>query len=201
MKFLFICITALVLTACGKDETVSSSGGEIGGGQSPQVSVPANAIVSDYKCTDTEEYENQSGAMITENFNYSGTTFEWKEGQENLLYSEEATYKMLSRSTKHSLSESQYRILSTISSWYLENGAWKKTDHSYDRIWLKEENGRRNVSNKEDGVDKPYFWRQEFFSINDKIERTVNYHLNPSVRDGDGRHYVRITSECVDTYR
>jgi hypothetical protein len=186
------------LSACGgKDK--SSSSGALGNTNDPQVTVPANAEVFDYSCNEVREYVLAGDNMVRSvEYPDFGVSRGWSEGDFWMSYDEDSqgAYKSLTKARQEKISDVQYRSVSEFTDWSLADGQWTKTVRNFDRTWLKEGNLRRNLSNKVNGEEKPYYWTVETTFIDDKTERTIQRHTNPGVKNEGDIRYTKIELTC-----
>ena len=202
MKKLFSLLLLSLLTACGGNDDKPASSAAIADSNSPSVIVPANARVMDYSCTERREFTTASGAESRED-SYGGVNRYWKDSGFSFSFDEDnnGTYKHLSKYQRYTLEGSRYRITAENTSWEKKDGQWLKSLEQVERVMEKQGNVRHAISNKVNGEDKPYYWETEEVSIDEKITRRVQRHLNPSVRDRNGIHYTQIEITCLETDR
>ena len=69
------------------------------------------------------------------------------------------------------------------------------------RVFEKNGNIIRNLSNIENGVEKPYYFEREVTEIDRDTTRTVNRHTNPAVRNYGNIVFTSIVETCTDKER
>lgn len=206
MERLILALTlALTLTACGDDKKDAGSTSTKGDNvqrntEPPVIEVPATAHVRDYACEEQREF-TLDGRAESETVSWQGVRSFWKDSGYSLTLEEEEGLKVhvKSRNTPTGLNEVRREMEQTVHE--LVDGAWTSTFQRILRV--VDTTGRidRVKLNQVDDVDEPYFWELENIRVDAKTHREVSRHTQPSVRDGDGRSYTRITSTCTYTLR
>lgn len=200
-NFLTLSLLALALSACGSDDKKTTSDG-LTGTEGPNVTVPAGAHLSDYDCLTREEFSENGVAKVTETRTTGMTSF-WKEDGFSFSYDEDTdgNYKGLNKYRKTPTELTKYRQEGELRQWLMEGGKWLKFEKSYVRVFEKNGSIIRNLSNIEDGAEKPYYYVREVTEIDRDTTRTVSRHTNPGVRNRDGRTFTSIVETCTDKER
>lgn len=199
----FSLILAALLSGCGGD---SNSSAAVASNPQPSkapinVSVPADAQVSDYSCV-LEEVFVLGGVEQTARIEYQGVARDWKDAA-GVSHSigEESDYAYYSRSRTEKLGENRRKAYISNDIYQLVNNVWEKESHEIIRTSETIDGVRRVVENIEDGVMKPYFWESTFTEESDKVMVTVRRHTRPEVKNKNGKEFKKITETCRDTSR
>ena len=202
MKRLSLSVLVFFLFACGRKNPNTSVVNALGDGNAPMVSIPANAFISDYTCTEIREFRTPSGQEQSER-SYSGVIHFWKDSGFSVSFDEnsDGLSKELSRYQKYTLDGGRFRLQAENIHWQSQNGSWKKVTDQVERVTQKQGNRYITVSNKLNGVDSPFEWSMETNQIDSKIIQRISRHTNPSSLDHDGLQFTKIETSCLETSR
>lgn len=199
MRALYFFPLLLALAACGKDEAKPVAATTL----SPQYAVPAGAEVTDYKCRADETYTLKSNGLSGQwSDTEEGVEYFWMSANQDVHYALEerndGKAKKYTVTRGERIDGTYSRRFTSAEYWYLKDTGWTKSTAEIERV-VERATGRV-VSNRVDGVDRPYYFT---FTRSQSGNTTtqVSTHTKPSERSDDLVNVTSYTVSCTFTKR
>jgi hypothetical protein len=201
MKNLLVVLSLFVLSACGNKDKAKLD--PIALDQSPQISIPANATVTDYSCEEVATYNVAGATGLNERTTYGGVNYIWIDADTLVTYNQNNSgqIKELSRE-KSQDNGTQRRSTIDVSTWNQINSIWSKKTQTIDQTSVLENGQRRIVLYRVNGVPTSPTWSSTVENIASSPSwKKIDHHLNPASRNDGTRTYSNIDQTCVYTQR
>ncbi|MGZ3692656.1 MAG: hypothetical protein ACXWQO_00180 [Bdellovibrionota bacterium] len=202
MKNLLIAFSLLALAACGSKDK-SKTDPVVGVDQSPQVSIPANAALTDFNCEKTVTFNLKDFSGLVERSARAGVNYDWMDADMFVTYSQDSSglAKVLDRKRIQELGNQQRRDITETTHWLSVNSIWSKSISNIEELTVLENGNRRLLSHKVNGVESTPAWMTETQVINYRLTKTVSRHLNPASLNDGTRIYTNVEEVCLYTRR